>query len=332
MPLPDRAPGRFVATLLTIVALTGAGCTGGSADPTPTATAPSGVSVAEAQDVADQVVEGWSVAYGASWDAAAWDAVDTYPARIADEAAIATGTAQQQAGTYRASAFTNSFRVTSVYAHSETVGTEYLLVAGFYRNANRKPVADSDAIHLYLREGSGAWRYAAGVGGEGVTGITAARKGVAVSFTPLAEQPDVDVSMTGTNRELLDALREAVQPGAQSATVTAQGTELTAGAEAWGGDFYSVRAAECSVPDGPAISTFGVQEGTLSLVQLDCDIELTTSSKTLIVWTDPVTGKQVLGSSAKLRVLYEALVRTDGSTYTVLAHYDRWASQPTVTK
>lgn len=333
MPLTVRASGRLVAALATfVIGLAGAGCTGSAPTPSPTPTGPTGVTVAQAQAVANQIVAGWQAAHERSWDPAAWDAVDAYPARLADDAAVETGTAQQQAGTYRASAFTDSFRVTRVYAHSTTAGTEYLLVAGYYRTAQKKAIADSDAVQLYLREGTGAWRYAAGVGSEGVTGTTAAKKGLMVSFTPLAEQPAVDVGTTGENRDLLDAVRKAAQPKSDTPTVTAEGTRLTAGAEAWGGAYYSVKAARCSVPSGPAIAAFTVQEGALSLVQLDCDVQLTTGDSTLMVWTDPVTGKQVIGSSVKLRVLYEALVRTDGGSYTVLAHYDHWASPPVVTK
>ncbi len=334
MPSPVRTPGRFVAAVVTlVVGLTGAGCTGNAPGPSATSTTPPGVTVEQAQAVADQIVAGWQAAHERSWDPAAWDAVDTDPARLADDAAIEVGDAQEQAGTYQPSAFTNSFKVTRVYAHSTTATGEYLVVAGYYRTAKKTAIADSDAVQLYVREGADTWRYAAGVGSEGVTGTTAAKKGLMVSFTPLTEQPEVDVSQTGENLGLLDALLKAVRPGTDQPAVTADGTQLTAGAEAWGGDYYSVKAATCSVPSGPAITSFSVQEGALSLVQLDCEVELTTGSETLIVWTDPVTGEQVLGSSAKLRVLYEALVRTDlGGNYVVLAHYDRWAGLPTVSK
>lgn len=332
MPLPARLPGRLAATaVLLVVTIAGAGCTGGPS-PSPTPTTPPGVTVKQAQSVANQVVTGWRAAHKTSWDPVAWDAVDAFPARVADDAAVQAGAARRDAGTYQPSTFPNTFTVRKVYAHSTTDGTEYLLVAGYYVTPAKKAIADSDAVQLYVREGAGSWRYASGVGSEGVSGTTAAKRGLAVSFTPLAEQPGVDVSTTGTNADLLAALQEAARPKAGTTSVTADGTKLTAGAEAWGGDYYSVKAADCTVPSGPAIASFDVQEGALSLVQLDCDVELSTGSKTLIVWTDPVTGKQVLGSGAKLRVLYEALVRTEGGSYTVLAHYDRWAGLPTVTK
>lgn len=324
---------RWLAAVLAAATTCGVvGCTGSAPRPSPTATTPTGITVAQAQDVANQIVTGWQAAHESSWDPAAWDAVDTAPARLADDAAIEAGAARRKAGTYQPSAFTESFRVRKVYAHSVVGDTEYLVVAGFYRTAAKTAIADSDAVQLYVRQGSAGWRYAAGVGSEGVDGTTAARQGVPISFTPLAEQPGVDVTTTGANGTLVDALLEAVQPKADSATVTASGTRLTAGARAWGGDFYSVKAADCRVPDGPAVTSFPVEEGTLSLVQLSCDVTLTTSSKTLIVWTDPVTGKQVLGSGAKLPVLYEALVSTDGDSYVVIAHYDRWTGLPRVTK
>ena len=330
--LATRCTRRLAAAVAAVtLAIAGTGCTGNASAPGTEPTRAPGVSLTEARSAADQVVAGWVTAHETAWDPCAWDAVDAYPARLADDAAIEVSAALLADGNDQASSFTNSFRVTRVYAHSTTAEGEYLVVAGYYRDADRRAIADSDAIHLYLRQGTGAWRYAAGVGGEGVTGRTAATKGLTVSFTPLSEQPDVDVATTGANADLLDALLAAVGPQSATATVTAQGTTLTAGSQSWGGDYTEVKAAQCQVPDGPAVASFAVQEGTLSLVQLDCDIELTTSSKTLIVWTDPITSTQVTGGTAKLRVLYEALVRTDADGYTVLAHHDRWASLPTVT-
>ena len=332
MPLPARLPGRLAATaVLLVVTIAGAGCTGGPS-PSPTPTTPPGVTVKQAQSVANQVVTGWRAAHEDLLGSGGLGCRGRLPRPGRGRRGGPGRRRPRDAGTYQPSTFPNTFRVTKVYAHSTTDGTEYLLVAGYYVTPAKKAIADSDAVQLYVREGAGSWRYASGVGSEGVSGTTAAKQGLAVSFTPLAEQPGVDVSTTGTNADLLAALQEAARPKADTTSVTADGTKLTAGAEAWGGDYYSVKAADCTVPSGPAIASFEVQEGALSLVQLDCDVELSTGSKTLIVWTDPVTGKQVLGSGAKLRVLYEALVRTDGGSYTVLAHYDRWAGLPTVTK
>ncbi len=331
--LTPRARRLAAALVTAVLGLVGAGCTAGEVPtPSPSPTAPSDVTVKQAQQIANRIVAGWKTAHQSSWSPAAWDAVDAFPARIADNAAIEAGAAQQAAGRYRASTFSNTFTLTRVYAHSTTGGAEYLVVAGYYRDARKKAIADSDAIQLYLREGTGEWRYAAGVGSEGVDGTTPAKKGLTGSFTPLAEQPDVDVGTTGANADLLDALTEAARPRSKVATVTARRTTVTAGVAAWGGDYYTVKSAECRVPNGPAVASFAVEEGTLSLVQLDCTVELTTGSKTLIVWTDPVTGRQELGSGAKLRVLYEALVQTGTDGYTVLAHYDRWAGLPVVTK
>lgn len=202
-----------------------------------------------------------------------------------------------------------------------------MVVGGYYLTSKGKPVSDGDALNLLTRTNGGSWLFTGFVPGSAFPGTLPGNKGPLVSFTPLSPLSSVDLDPKGAQAWLLASMVTAANTGRAKGIGAGTGN-MRAGSDAWGGNYDVVTASRCTVPKGPAIATFEVQNGKLSLVQLDCQVKLRAKPNSTLYWTDQVTGKRISGTRFSVRILYEALVRHQDNGYIVLAHNDHWISYP----